>query len=49
MKNKSENFGTYGVSGIKIGEKGCVEFISKGIFGKYSKNFGFNFFKKVKF
>ena len=34
-KKKSENF-TYGMLGIKI-KKGCVEFISEGIFGKYSK------------
>ena len=44
---KNKNF-TYEVLGIKIGYKGCVELISEGIVGKYSKNedFGLNFFEK---
>ena len=47
---KIKNF-IYGVLGIKIRQKGCVEFISEGIFGIYSKMkiLVLTFFKKVKF
>ena len=34
---KQNNDFTYGVFGIKIGLKGCVEFIYEGFFGKYLK------------
>ena len=45
-KKKCENV-TYVVVGIKIGEKGCVEFISE-VFWKIFKNedFGFDIFEK---